>query len=518
MKLFKDYQQGVNFLFPPNVEEMIPGNHIVRLVNEIIEKLDISEIENTYKGGGATAYHPLMLLKTIVFGYIDGIFTSRVLAKAMHENINYMWLSGMQTPDFRTINNFRSGKLKDKIKGIFKQVVEIALELGYISFEKVFVDGTKIEANSNKYKITYRKNIQRYKENVENKINGILEDIDKLCEEEDKIYGNKNLPEIGEEINLENPETKKEIEKAINKINEKIRSNRNEAGKLNKRVENYEKQEEILGDRNSYSKTDNDATAMKMKDDQFKPGYNVMIATENQVILNYEVEQKPGDCGCFVKLMNGVNTSDGTIAQNVCGDQAFGSEENYNYCEQNGINSYLKFSSFRRENTKKYKENKYLKENFKYDEINNCFTCSAGKILYFKEECSDLSKNGYMQNLKIYECNECKNCEQKKECTPGQNRSIRINSKLESYKSKAREMLNSEFGKEIRNQRSTDVETVFGNLKQNNGFRRFLLRGLKKVTIEMGLMAIMHNIKKIKSFVESKTRKMIQTQEIMYQN
>ncbi len=150
---FKTYCQNQPFLLPPNIEEMIPEGHVVKVMNKIIDKMNISEIINTYKGGGTTAYHPVMMLKVVIYGYMEGVYTSRKIGKALKENINFMWLSGMQRPNFRTINEFRSNRLKRTIKEIFKEVVKVAMELGLVDLEKMFVDGTKIEANANRYKI-----------------------------------------------------------------------------------------------------------------------------------------------------------------------------------------------------------------------------------------------------------------------------------------------------------------------------------------------------------------------------
>ena len=150
-------------LLPPNLEELIPSNHLVRVVNDIIECIDMEPLIKQYKGGGTSAYHPKMLVKVIVYGYTQRIFSSRQIAKALRENINFMWLSGMNRPDHRTINRFRGKIMKAVIDEVFYAVVEQLLEQGYIDLEKYFVDGTKIEANANKYSFVWRKSTERYK-------------------------------------------------------------------------------------------------------------------------------------------------------------------------------------------------------------------------------------------------------------------------------------------------------------------------------------------------------------------
>ena len=150
-QVFKSYQQEQSLLFPPNISEMIPEGHLVRVVNEMINGVDRSILEAQYKGGGTSAYDPQMLLKVIIYAYTQRIFTSRQIAKALRENVNFMWLSGMSRPDFRTINRFRGKVMKAVINEVFYGIIEQLLEMGMIDLQSYFMDGTKIEANANKY-------------------------------------------------------------------------------------------------------------------------------------------------------------------------------------------------------------------------------------------------------------------------------------------------------------------------------------------------------------------------------
>lgn len=504
-KIFKPYYQNQIMLLPANIEELIPAGHSVRFVNKVIDSMNIKSIIEEYKGGGAPAYAPRMLIKVLVYGYIDGVRSCRKIAKALRENINYMWLSGKQTPDFRTINNFRSGKLKATIKDVFKQVVEVAVELGLVSFEKLFVDGTKIEANSNKHKMVWRKNVERYKARIDEKINNLFEEIDRVNEEEDRLYGERDLPEIDEDRSDERQRlVNKKIKEAVEKINKKLDKKKKkllkEKSLLEERKNNYEQQGYVLGRRNSYSKTDTDASAMKMKNGEISPGYNLMIGTENQIIVNYEIEQNASDGACFVHLIESTKELYSKKIKKSIGDQAFGTEENYAYCEKEGIEPYLKFSTFHKEKSKKFKKNIFNKEKFRYDRIKDVYICPSGKELRFKCESRRTTATGYKNKSKTYISEDCSNCLYKKDCCRGSTaRQIQINEKLERYKLKAREFLNSEEGIKLRKQRGIEVETPFGDIKQNQKTRRFLLRGRKKVNIEAGLTAIAYNIRKMKS-------------------
>ena len=155
---YKPYNQGEQWLLPPSLDELVPQNHFVRIVSKTVDELEIEEVfaRNT-KGGGASRYNPVMLLKVMIYCYMTGTYSSRQIAKQCRENVNVMWLTGFQKPDFRTINTFRSEKLKDSIEEIFVSTVKLLNRKGYVSLEKYFVDGTKIESAANKYTFVWKK-------------------------------------------------------------------------------------------------------------------------------------------------------------------------------------------------------------------------------------------------------------------------------------------------------------------------------------------------------------------------
>jgi len=509
--IFKGYSQNQAFLLPPSLEDLIPKGHLVRVVNSIIDKLDISGIVSKYPGGGASAFHPRMMLKVIVYAYLEGVYSSRKIAKALRESVVYMWLAGMQKPDFRTINNFRGKRLKKEIKEIFKQVVIVAMEIGLVEFEKLFIDGTKMEANANKHKMVWRKNVERNKAKLEEKIEEVFEEIERINEEEDKIYGNNDLPEVGEGKSIDSEEYKEKIKEGTEKINKKLsikkQSLKKKLKELERRKKKYEEADEVMGNRNSYSKTDKDASAMKMKNGEIRPGYNYIIGTENQIIINYEIEQNASDGSCFINFMEGIEELYKRRPEKVHGDGAFGNEENYDYCEGKEIKAYLKYSTFHLERGKKFKENIFKKENFAYDEAEDVYICPNERKLIFNEEKESYTSTGYKQKIKVYVSEDCSGCMYKEECTKGEKRSISINENYDRYKEKARELLYSEEGKQMRKQRGWNVETPFGDIKHNRKFRRFLLRGKVKVKIEAGLLAIGYNIRKIGSYILDKVKK-----------
>ena len=298
---YKDYNQNDFLLFPPCIGDFVPENHPVRTVNAILDNLDISEIESTYKGGGTTSYHPRMLLKVIVYAYLTNIYSGRRMASLLEENVFFMWLSGMNRPDFRTINRFRSERLADgRFESIFHQVVELLHDEGLISLDVQYIDGTKIESVANKYTFVWKGSVEKNKEKLLAKVDGVLKEAEEALAEE-------NAAEQPEEI------TKEDLQQRTDRILEKMDKEGVADRKLRKAVtkvkeeslpklDEYDKHLEILGERNSYSKTDPDATFMHMKEDamnngQTKPGYNVQISTENQYIVNYDLYWRPTDYG-----------------------------------------------------------------------------------------------------------------------------------------------------------------------------------------------------------------------------
>jgi transposase len=507
---FKPYTPKQAMLMPANLEEMIPEKHLVRIIDEMIERLDITPLKRQYKGGGTSAYHPRMLLKVLVYAYSQQTFSSRKIAKALRENIHYMWLSGMSRPDHRTINRFRGVVMKEVVEEVFYGVVEQLFEMGYIELEKYFVDGTKIEANANRYSFVWRKSTKRYKANLQEKVRKLLDEIEEIEEAEEALYGDQDYPEVGERITI----NKKGLQEAADRISQKLRKDpQNKKLKKAKRdleqdfiprEEKYEKYEEILGDRNSFSKTDEDATFMRMKEDhmrngQLKPGYNIQTGTENQFVTGYSIHQKPGDTSCLKDHLEQRKRWLGKYPQVLVADAGYGSEENYAYLKDRNITAYVKYNIFHYEQKKRIKKKKpYRQESFQYNPEKDEYRCPQNKVLSYKYTKDVVSANRYHSTRRIYECSDCQDCPVKTDCTKSKyNRRLYIGVELLQMRKTARDLLLSPEGVKMRSQRPVEVEAVYGRLKHNWGFRRFLLRGIDKVKVEWGLLTMAHNIAKV---------------------
>lgn len=516
--VFKPYVMNQPHLLPASYDELIPADHLVRVVNEAIDKLDLSSLYGQYKGGGTSSYHPQMMLKILVYAYTQKVYSSRRIAKAVRENIHYMWISGHNTPDFRTINDFRGSRMKAVVDEVFTAVLEYLIEGGYVKLENYYVDGTKIEADANKHKVVWGKRNRRCHQRVREQIAGLLKEIEEANEAENAEYGDKDLEEMGGngESGLNSEKLKQKIDELNQRLKEKSQAKKEARQALKKleqdclpRLEKYEQQARTLGERNSYAKTDADASSMRMKEDRGsekawpKPAYNVQVGTEGQFIVGFSLHQRAGDTSCLIPHLEGVRKTLKRLPKKVVADAAYGSEENYAYLEQHQVGNFLKYNTFYQD-THHYRQPEVLRshqfraENFGYDPQRDQFICPADKRLHFVNTTPHKTENGFATDRRNYECQDCPDCPLRAQCTQAKgNRKIRISFRLLYYRRQARQNLTSAEGQRLRTARSTEVETVFGQVKHNMGFRRFHLRGLAKVKTEWGLVSIAHNMQKL---------------------
>jgi len=508
--VFKEYNPQQIVLLPQELGELIGPQELVRVVNEVVESMDISDLINLYAGGGSSAYHPRMLLKVLLYAYSVKIYTGRKIARALRQDVHFMWLSAMNRPDFRTINNFRSSKAKEVIEVLFKEMLEFLLEHGYIKMENYFCDGSTFRADANQHKMVWKKNAERYRSGAEEKCKELFKQIDELNASEEKQYGHRDLEETGTCAQI----TKEAIKKHVSKLNETVKTTTDKKKKVKAeglkkkleeasgKVDKYRDQIDKAGKRSGYNKTDNDASAMMMKNNvEILPAYNALAGSEDQFITGVSVHQNTNDGVCFKEHLEQAALQQPVQPKTVIADSIFGTEQNYELLEQLEIESYVKFPTFHAEEKKSYVDKIFLKDNFQYDKLTDTYRCPNDKLLVLQRAYKSSPRaNGYMSDLKEYGGINCAGCRFYEECcksTNGGNRTVVVNEKLENYKQKAREKLKSETGLRLRKQRSIEIESCFGDIKHNMGFRRFHLRGLKKVKTEFTLVAIAHNLKKV---------------------
>jgi transposase len=514
---YKPYEQDQQYLIPPNAQELIPQDHLVRLVSEVIDELGIEHLLRKHQtGGGASRYHPVMMTKLFVYGYMTKVCSSRMLAKAIRENVMFMWLSGNQKPDFRTLNDFRGKLLKGVMEEIFVTAVKMLAAKGYIKLENYFVDGTKIESASGRYTYVWKKSVENNNKNMDEKLRFYIRMAEEIWNDENNDYGDVDLEELGGKESFTSSDVKelagilreklKELE-TMDDCEEDKKKLEKELKTIEKdyipRKKKYEETIRTCGKRNSHSRTDPDATFMRMKDDlmgkgHLKPAYNVQIGTENGFVTGYDIFQNPGDTRTLKPHLKRQKKRLGVKPKVVITDAGYGSEENYVYLESQGITAAVKYNTYHKEKSKKWQEDVFRTDNWEYNKNEKYYICPDGRKLTLREKQNSKTESGYPTTIEVYECVSCKHCRLQKQCkkTSG-NKRINRNSRMLRLRSKARRTLEDEQISELRKRRSVEVETVFGQIKGNQGYRRHLLRGIPKVSTEWGLLVLGYNLKQL---------------------
>lgn len=506
--VFKAYHQHQATFLPQSLDELIQPDHLVRIVNSIIDGINLDPLMRQYKGGGTSSFHPRMMLKVWVYGYITKVHSCRTLAKALRENIPFMWLAGKQTPDFRTLNMFRSNRMKGIIDDVFKQVVMYCVEKEFIDLAVLYVDGTKIQANANRHKAVWKKNTERYKEKVLEVVNEVIKQVELINETENQKFGQQDLPEcrrITDTQTLQN-----EIAEVSHRINEQQLSKLKKKELIKARRKliqqgyklfKYELQETLLGPRNSYVKTDCDATMMRSKDDQLLPCYNIQHSCQNQIIVHYSVSQNANDATAFKDHID--TLPEELRPKSMLGDSIYGTLINYRELNHRKIENYLMYPAFHREQKPKFSNHIFLRENFEYNSETDTYRCPNNQKLELIWTGDVILSDGSTTLEKYYQAKGCQACPFFDECCKGTgDRTIKVKPELENYKKHAGDNLKCNTGIALRKKRGVDVETPFGNIKHNQGHRRFWLRTKQKVQIEAGFIALAHNLKKIEYFLK----------------
>ena len=490
-----------NLLLPPSLDELVPENHMVRVVDAVIDRLDISDILSTYRGGGNSAFNPKMMLKVLVFAYLSNVYSSRRIEELLKRDIYFMWLAGMKRPDFRTINYYRGKRLKEGFDAVFTQVVRLLHEEGFVSLKVQYIDGTKIESVANKYTFVWRGSVEKYDARLKAKTEALLRQI-----EQNHAIENQENP-VPEELTAE------EVTKRVERIKEKVDADNlgKEERKALKQIETdsvprmnrYREQLETMGPRNSYSKTDPDATFMRMKEDamlngQLKPGYNVQISTENQFITNFGIYQRPTDTLTMISYLESFKARYGMQSEEIVADSGYGSEENYEYMFSNGMTPYVKYNMFHVEQRRGYRNNPFRVSNLFYNPDDDFYVCPMGQKLKFIRQEKRYTASGYQQTVSVYRAGRCEGCPLRGQCHKSKrDRQIEVNHTLDDYKARARELLTSEQGIKHRSNRPIEPEAVFGQIKECGRFRRLRLKGLTGAKIDFGLKALAHNLRKL---------------------
>ena len=506
---FRPYNQKQNLLFPQRLDEDIAENDPVRVVDAIIDDLRLDNFKKLYKEQGRCPYHPKMMLKVIIYGYMNNLYSCRKIESALKRDVHFIWLAGYEKPDHNTINRFRN-RVKNEINAVFTQLVLVLAQKGFITLDVEYIDGTKIESKANRYTFVWRKSTQTNRAKLLEKIGVLLTQIDDCIAQENadenppQTFTSTELKDIAAKLNesLQGqpvPKTKEE-KKVLSQKKKQIKQLEEHADKLAE----YDQKLEILGDRNSYSKTDEDATFMRMKEDamnngQTKPGYNLQISAENQFITDFALFPNPGDTLTMIPFFNSFLGRYGRLPMVAVADAGYGSEENYRFMEEAGIEAYVKYNRFHIEHRPRYKPNPFHHDNFYYNQEEDYYVCPMGQHMNRVGTRHSKTESGYLSDNARYGAQNCNGCPLRCMCykAKGDRRVIEVNHRLNQLKRKAAERLTSEEGRKHRGRRCIEPEAVFGQMKYDMHYRRFRHFGKDKVTMDFAFFAIAFNLKKM---------------------
>ena len=514
----KSYSNNDRLFFLLNPNEDIAENDPVRVVDAVVESLDLREFKKLYRERGRCPYHPKMMLKVILYAYMNNIYSCRKIEKIVQRDIHYIWLAAQERPDFVTINRFRN-RVKKEINNIFTQVVLLLAERGFITLDVEYIDGTKIESKANKYTFVWRKTVEKNRAKLREKIRVLLQQIDeviaqdKAAEAEAAEFTPETLDsligELKEALAAEPEPSDKERKKQQREKKKQIKELEKHRDKLGE----YDGRLEQIGERNSMSKTDQDATFMRMKEDamnngQTKPGYNLQISAENQFITDFALFPNPTDTLTLIPFFNSFLDRYGHMPSVAVADSGYGSEENYRFMDEAGMEAYVKYNRFHLEQRPRYKPNPFHHDNFYYNAEEDYYVCPMGQHMSRIGTAHSTTASGYRSESARYRARNCKGCPLRCLCykAKGDRRIIEVNHRLNEYKRKARELLTSEDGLKHRGRRCIEPEAVFGQMKFNMAYRRFRHFGKDKVTMDFAFFAIAFNIKKMCSKITKQTK------------
>lgn len=483
-------------------EKTVPGNDSVRLLDQTIEEMDLQSLYRAYERSGRNPKTaPATMLKILIYANMEGIYSSRAIESACKRDINFIWLlAGEKVPSYRQIARFRSERLPKCGEALFYELVKKLAGFQEIKFEHLFVDGTKIEANANKYSFVWKKSTTKYEIRL-------LTKLAKRTEEIEESYG--LFPDSPEELLIRLEESfDGEFVHGRGKRKKQQQRDIEELRELLYRKAKYADYQKTFNGRNSFSKTDPDATFMHMKEDhmqnsQLKPGYNIQFGVEGEYITGVSVSSERSDQLCLIPMLEEMTEHTGICYTDVTADAGYESEENYTYFEDKATECYIKPQNYERSKTKKYKSNMALRENMEYDAEKDEYICKAKRKLTARYVGTRKSKSGFESEVTYYECESCEDCPFRKKCTKAKgNRKLQVSKKFVEQRAASLERITSETGVNLRMNRSIQSEGAFGAVKQNYGFRQFLLRGNKKVKTEIMLLTMAYNINKYHSKIQ----------------
>ncbi len=513
-QLIHEYCTAKQLRLPLDLDILIEINDPVYTFDEVIRSVDLAKylVSDRKDPRGRIGYNPINMLKVILFGFMTGGYASlRDLASLCKNDIRFRWLLKDESsfPSHQTLCNFMNEELQTSIDHIFKEINRYIFKKDHVDMKHLYIDGTKMEANANKYSWVWKKACISNRKKLYEKITILLEQINEdLLAYECFRYGTREIYEIAYLEMIQADFIKRfSINKAMfvsgkGHRKSKIQRHYESLNDFIVKAKDYcEKVERCGTIRNSFSKTDPDATFMRMKrdymgNDQLLPAYNLQIGVCDEYIAVVDVNQYASDSDCFIPLMENYNANYGSYPTHAIGDAGYGSYNNYLYCEQVGIQKYMKFAMYRKETENAtYREDPYRVKNFKRDENGNLM-CPNGKKFNFVRT-QNVRGNKYGRTEEIYQCENCEGCPLRTSCHKSENnRTIQLNEELTAFHNEVLSNLNSTQGALLRMNRSIQVEGTFGVIKYDRLYKRIVRKGLKAVKLEIFMVSMGFNLMK----------------------
>lgn len=485
------------------IEIVIPQDDPVRMASAQLEELDYRKLYRAYSSQGRkSAADPMIIFEVMVYGYMNGIYSTRKLEQACRKRVDFMWLlQGEHVPDYSTFARFRTGRTKDAVEDLFYQFALKLEAMGETEHNEVFIDGTKLESMANCYTFIWRKTTEKHLTKVREKVRQEFESR--------KISGNVTLKRFQLLVVSEKAACEKAGIEFVHGIGHRKPPEQREYERLSallEKWEGYEKKLFVMGNnRNSYSKTDPDATFMHMKEDhmrngQLKPGYNVQIAVNSEYITGIAAFSNRTDSGTLQTFLRKLEQSHEKKYREVVADAGYESLNNYLHLEENGQVSFIKPINYETQKSKKFKAQIGRRENMSYDEQNNCYICANGKKLTFRHESTVRNRQGYYQTTAYYRCESCTDCPCREACCKAKGdkpKELQVKPDLIRLGSQSQANIQTEHGIQLRINRSIQVEGAFGVLKSDRKFKRFLTRGRTNISTELYLLCLGYNLNKL---------------------
>ena len=495
----QEYSSAIQLRLPLDYIKIIPEDDEIHTFLKIMGRINIDKYLPKSQGRGRKGYDPKKMLMAVLFAYNNQIYSLRQIEKAIKTDIRFMYLMEDERPSFKTIGEFISS-LEKTIHNIFVEINKtiLAMDDSIEDRETLYIDGTAYEANANKFTFVWKKTALKTQEKKLKSANDLIGKLSELLPYK-TVQTSKEVEDFIEKLDGLKKEEVTQFVYGRGKRKTPFQRIYDELVKVNETLKDAEMRIAICGDdRNSYSKTNHDATFMHMKYDYynntgvFKPGYNLQAAVSDEYVTEILVSNARSDSKTLPATVERYKEDYGKYPESLVADAGYGSYTNYMYLLSKGIDSYVKYNTYRLE--KSTKISRFNSLNFRFD--GEKFICPVGKELTFEKERYYL-EDGYLKITNHYRCHECSDCPFKKECTKSEyGREMQKNFILEELKANARELLDSEEGIMHRQKRSIYAEGVFGILKQDYGYIRLHRRGILKTELELTLVVIGFNLNK----------------------